>query len=423
MSRRRDQLAVAALLAGLAVLAAGLWRVWAVRFAAGGQHPAYSTLSAAPTGSRAVYDAFARLGRPEVSRNVLPLGRFDGRAGTTLVLAGAGESALGPDTAENFERFETMMRDGLRVVIALNPRSIADAAVSNDAVANPWRDSMGLVPPGGRGGEGADPGTVAALVSAGERWGFQFEPAVNPQRAPREGYEVRPLEGGPPEAPRWFSVWRWAGLGPDWTTLAAVDGRPVIIRRPFGEGSLTLLSDTVFLSNEALWRAPKPGFLVWLLAPEPRLVFDETLHGTLSSPGVMHLARQYRLLGFLAGAAVLLALFVWRAGTSLVPVHPSVAEAADQPLAGAEGLSGFANLLRQTIPPRQLLRACFTEWARSPFVRRRVDTRTVTAVRDLVVEAEAAPRAAPVAAFRSVAALLATARRGGAAGPPEAPSR
>jgi hypothetical protein len=420
---------LAAALAGLAVLAVGLWRVFQVRLAAGGEHPAYSTLNAAPTGARAVFDSFARLGRPEVARNVLPLSRFKGRAGNTLVLAGAGEVVFGPDTVENFELFESMMRDGLRVVIAFNPRSVPDSMVSNTAVANPWRDSFGQ-PPGGKAGPGSggpggaeDDEQEPSLVSAGERWGFQFEPKVNPERAPRDGYEVQPLEGGPPEAPRWFSVWRWAGLGPDWKPLAAVEGRPVIVRRAFGQGSLTLLSDTVFLSNEALWRAPKPGFLVWLLAAEPRLVFDETLHGTLSSPGVMHLVRQYKLLGFLAGAAALLALFVWRAGTSLVPVHPSVAEAADRPLTGAEGMSGFSNLLRQTIPPRQLLRTCFTEWARSPFVRRRVEARTVTAVRDLVAAAETTPRTSPVTTFRSVAALLAAARRGGAAGPPEAPGQ
>lgn len=408
------------------MLAGGLWRVFADRWAAGEEHPGYSTLNAGPTGARAVFEALARLKRPEVSRNVLPLSRFKGGEGTTLVLAGAGEAVFGPDTVENFELFEAMMRDGLRVVIALDPRTIYESEVSDVAVANPWKDSLGQPLPGrpGTGSSGGEDGDgPSSLVSAGERWGFQFEPAVNPGRAPRDGYQVQPLEGGPPETPRWFSVWRWAGLGPDWTPLAAVDGRPVVVRRAFGRGSLTLLSDAVFLSNEALWRAPRPGFLVWLLASEPRLVFDETLHGTLSSPGVMNLVRQYRLLGFLAGAAALLALFVWRAGTSLVPVHPSVAEAAARPLAGAEGLSGFSNLLRHTIPPRQLLRTCFTEWARSPFVRRRVAAGTVTAVRDLVAAAENSPRSSPVATFRSVAALLAAARRGGPVHPPEASGR
>lgn len=415
MSQRRNFVAVLTAAVVLAGFAVGVWRLFAVRFAAGDVHPPYSTLNAGPTGARAVYDSLERLGRPEVARHVLPLARFEERAGTTLVLAGAGAAVFGDDTVENFERFESLMRDGLQVVVALNPRAVPEDALSMDPVANPWQSDFEW-PPRGKGGTGgrAKKGeeNEVAMVSAGERWGFQFEPAINPQRAPKDGFEVVPAEAGPPAAPRWFSVWRWAGINADWKRLALVDGRPVIIRRDFGRGSLTLLSDTVFLSNEALWRAPEPGFLLWLLAREPRLVFDESLHGTISSPGVMYLMRRYRLLGFLAGAAVLLALFAWRASTSLVPVHESVLEAPDRHLIGAEGTSGFSNLLRQTIPPRDVLRTSFTEWAKSPFVRRRVTAAAVVKVRDLVAAAEADSHATPAATSRAIALLLASARRG-----------
>ena len=79
-----------------------------------------------------------------------------------------------------------------------------------------------------------------------------------------------------------------------------MDDEPVIMRRSFGAGSLTLATDCTFLSNEALWRAPEPAFLLWFLGRQPRTVFDETLHGTQSDPGIMHLLRRYRLLGFFA---------------------------------------------------------------------------------------------------------------------------
>jgi hypothetical protein len=400
-------------LAGVVVLAAGVWRVWAGNRAAGRQYPAYSTLNAGPLGARAVGEALGRLEGMEVGRNLLPLRVFRGDEGTTLVLAGAGEAVFGPDTDDFLEPLEAMMRDGVRVVVALNPRAIPVDGVTDQAVVDPWRAAPGLFPPGKRGVPGGSEALATdRRVSAGERWGFQFQSVVHPGRAPAEGYAVEVRDGGPPEVPRWFSVWRWAGLDPSWTELATVDGRPVVVRRAFGRGSLTLLSDTVFLSNEALWRAPAPGFLLWLLASGPRLVFDETRHGTVSSPGVMHLVRRYRLSGFLLGAGVLLALFIWRAGTSLMPVQPGVAEAPGAPLAGAEGLSGFSNLLRQTIPPRRLLGTCVDEWERSPFVRRRVDARTIAAVRDLVAAAGRNPRAAPVAVYREVAGLLGGMRAG-----------
>lgn len=418
MSRSRNFLLGLATAALLAVFALGLGRLLSVRFAAGGVYPAYSTLNAGPLGARAVLDSFARLGRPETDRNFLPLARFKEREGTTLVLAGAGEGFFGEDTEETFDFFESCMNDGLRVVAALNPRAVPGDALSKDPVANPWK--AGRLPrpvptsrSGGRGGS-----SEVDEVAAGKRWGFQFELAINPDRAPKEGEEVVPAPGGPAAAPRWFSAWRWAELGPEWEVLAAAGDRPVIIRRAFGKGSLTLLSDTVFLSNEALWRAPEPSFLLWLLGGGRRLVFDETLHGTVSDPGVMHLMRRYRLLGFFAGAAVLLALFVWRAGTSLVPVHESVAEARDRPLAGAEGASGFSSLLRQTIPPKQLLRACFTEWAKSPFVRRRVAAAAVATVRDAVVAAEREKRPDPAATYRAITSFLSASPGGSAAAAP-----
>jgi hypothetical protein len=412
VTRSRNPAAVLAAAAVLAVFVFGLWRLFAVRFAAGTVHPAYSTLHAGPTGARAVFEAFGRLGRPETMRNFLPLSRFRDPVGTTLVFAGAGAGVLGEGTEASFELLEALMSDGLQVVVALDGRAVPSSQRSRDPVANPWSGARGASPGGapGRGGRGE--GEV--VVAAGERWGFQFELSLPPDRAPPQGAEVVAVAGGPPSPPRWFSVWRWASLGPEWRTLASVDGRPVIVRRPFGRGSLTLLSDTVFLSNEALWRAPAPDFLAWLLGGAPRLVFDETMHGTVSDPGVMHLVRRYRLLGFFAGAGVLLALFVWRAGTSLVPVHPSVAGRPEQPLTGAEGGAGFSNLLRQTVPPAHLLRACFTEWAKNPLVRRRVPEATVAVVRDLVAAAERDRHARPAAVCRAIAGHLAAARKPGA---------
>lgn len=405
---------MAAALGVLVVFAAGLWRIFAERFGSGEMYPAYSTLNTGPMGARALFDAFVRIGKPMVERNMLPLERFQKRTDTTLVLAGAGSGFFGADVLAHAELFESLFGDGLHVVVTLDSGSIPWSAWSKEPVADPWGHGLGPLTnpplPGRRSLSAVDPDEER--VSAGERWGFRFEPAINPDRAPKEGWEVRALVNGPMESPRWFSVWRWADLTPDWKVLAFVEGKPVIVRRHFGPGSLTLVSDSTFLSNEALWRAPKPAFLLWLLAREPRLVFDETFHGSVSSPGIMHLARRYRLLGFFAGAAVVLALYAWRAGTTLVPPHESVAQADDRPLAAAVGASGFSNLLRQSVPPPNLLRHCFTEWARSPFVRRRVDDPTVAAVRDLIDQAGTHRRLSPEARYRAVVNLLAAARRG-----------
>ena len=409
-ARNTRLLATAAATLGLAALGFGLFRIFGDRFALGGEHAAYSTFSSEPDGARAVHDAMARTGRIEVSRNLMPLRSLSGDPGTTMVFAGAGAAAFGPDTEENFERFESMMRAGVRVVMAVDAASIPSHLVSGAKATNPWarpgdeaaRDWLASA---GRAGD-------VPRVTAGERWGVRFEAVANPDRLPADGYEVVAAAGGPPAAPRWMSVWRWADPVPGWRTLASAGGKPVIVERAFGEGSLMLLSDSSYLANESLSRAPDPTFLAWLLARDPRLVFDETLHGSLRSPGVMSLVRRYNLLGFLAGALVLLVLFVWRSGTSLVPIHDSLAEARHQPLRGGSGAEGLAGLLRQAVPPRKLLRAGFIEWAKSPFVRRRVPSATVEAVRDVVQSYERDPRGSPVAAWRRIADTLVRSRSG-----------
>lgn len=408
VDRRKWALAAAAL--GLVGLGVGMVRLFSERFSLGDAHPAYSTFSAEPDGARAVYEAMGRTGRFEVSRNILPLDTISGGAGVTLVFAGAGGAAFGPDTPENFEAFEAVMQSGVRVVMAVDAASIPSHLVSGAKSTNPWAPS-GDASVRGWPVPAVGPDEVP-LVAAGERWGFQFEAVANPDRLPAAGYEGVAEAGGPPSLPRWKSVWRWVDLGPEWRSLASAAGKPVIIERAFGDGSLVLLSDSTFLSNQSLRRSPEPAFLAWLLGRDPRLVFDETLHGTTGSPGVMALVRRYNLQGFLAGAAVLLALCFWRSGTCRVPVHDSLAEGRDCPLTGASGAEGLAGLLRQSVSPKDVLRVSFIEWAKSPFVRRRVPPTTVEAVRSIVQAAESDPRASPVIAWKSVAETVAHARRG-----------
>jgi hypothetical protein len=384
----------------------GLRRLFALRFETGDLYADYSTLNTGPRGTRALYQSLGDLGTPAVERNFLPLLRFKGRAGTTLLFVGAGRAFFGDDTEENFETFESFLREGLHVVVALNPRSIPSFVAGDDPTTDPWRDF-----PGRKSIVESDP-DEDNMANAGERWGFSFQRAVIAAKEPKDGFEVESASSpnAPPRLPRWFSPWRWAQFGSEWKTLATVAGQPVLMRRAFGQGSLTMATDATFLSNEALWRAPEPGFLLWFLGSQPHLVFDETLHGTQSDPGIMHLLRRYRLLGFFGSVGVLLALFVWRASSSLMPAHESIASVQAGPIIGAEGATGFTNLLRQSIPLKSLLRTCFNEWARSPFVRRRYSGETVAAVRDAVVAGESAGRKHCLENYRAICRLLTRSR-------------
>ena len=79
----------------------------------------------------------------------------------------------------------------------------------------------------------------------------------------------------------------------------------------------------------------------------------------------MTLARRYRLQGALATLALLVALFVWRNLVSLVPVRGSSGKggpAGGDTVLGHSAGSGYLNLLRRSVRPRDLPAVCLTQW-------------------------------------------------------------
>src|ERR1041385_90130 len=62
---------------------------------------------------------------------------------------------------------------------------------------------------------------------------------------------------------------------------------------------------------------------------------------------------KYRLHGVAAGLVLLAGLFIWKNAFSLVPAHAS--EQRREYIAGKDAATGFVNLLRRSIHPRDLL--------------------------------------------------------------------
>ena len=119
----------------------------------------------------------------------------------------------------------------------------------------------------------------------------------------------------------------------------------MIVARPFGVrgGELILCGDSYFLSNEALRAEPHPPLLAALVGPARRVVFDESHLGISEHPGVVTLARRYRLQGALGALGLLAALFVWRNVVSLVPPSPGATDGDVSAAAvlGRDGATGF----------------------------------------------------------------------------------
>lgn len=156
----------------------------------------------------------------------------------------------------------------------------------------------------------------------------------------------------------------------EWAIVFEADGVPTIARRPWGEGFLTVLSDTYVLSNEALLEEPSPEFVRWLLMGRREVWFDETHLGVRSQASLVALMRRYRLLPLYISLILIGLLIVWRFSASLLPKSNQIPEAeafADprRSTAGAVATGGISGLLRRHVPAKDLLPICAERWQRS----------------------------------------------------------
>jgi hypothetical protein len=124
-----------------------------------------------------------------------------------------------------------------------------------------------------------------------------------------------------------------------------------------------IVTDSYFLSNEAMLKDREPQLLSWLIGPNKEVMFDEAHFGITESPGVATLIRRYRLTGLIAGLLVVAGLYVWKNSTSLVPKPSEVAK--ESLVEGRDSAAGFINLLRRSIAADEILAACFAEWRKS----------------------------------------------------------
>jgi len=323
--RRRWLVVLAA--AGLVVFTAGLVRLMLLRFEAGDVYPPYSSLRTDPLGTKALYQALDELPGVRASRNHVPLRRLpeDG-AGKALLLLGRAEGEPRPEEQafmfsdpEVDQRLRAFAESGGRVVIA---------------------------------------GPVEMLVA----FGANQVPDTEDKRP--DGNAVReanvPAEGRLP----WHTHAYVAATDPDWRTIYAFNGQPVVMERSVGHGSVVALSEAYVLSNEALRRDRAPKLLAWLVGPADEVIFDEAHLGVAEQTNIAALARRHGLDGVFAALLLLAALFLWKSATSFLPKDAALRARLSGASVSGRGLgAGLHNLLRKSVPPSKLLDTCVQQWA------------------------------------------------------------
>ena len=371
----KKYLPIIGLLFVAAVLIGGLTQLFEQRFEEGDVYPPYSSLRADPLGTMAFYESLAKLPEVEVRRDFSTSNRMPEEPGTVylhMATTGYQWRWLPTDVFQEINRF---VERGGRLVITYLPATDAPRYYEEDdeesvTDTNSWKS---FPPPEQKKKPHKHPFDKSPqarlrkemLKSAQEEWGFH----ESYRELTQDGEKFLPAQvvcragGDLPATLAWHSGLIFTNCAPEWHTIYARGTNPVVMERQFGRGTVVLASDSYFVSNEAMFKDRHAELLVWLVGSGRHLVFDEAHLGIAETPGVASLMRKYRLHGLAAGLLLLAGLFIWKNSTSLVPPPPVEPEADYVP--GKNAATGFVNLLRRSIPPRELFAVCFAEWKKT----------------------------------------------------------
>ena len=211
----------------------------------------------------------------------------------------------------------------------------------------------------------------------------------------------------------WKSALYFARVESDWDVLYNAKDKPVVIRRPLGQGQILIATDTYFLSNEGLRNDRRPNLLSLVAGPSGTLLFDEVHLGTRQEDGVVALAEKFRLQGYILGMACVFGLLIWRNSVPLVPPHQVIRSAQAGSVSGKDSRSGLINLLRRNVPASEILKVSFAEWKRGvPPGQTHMKTK-VTAMESILAARATAKSDEIVATYHELSALNSPSRNKG----------
>ncbi|MBW1988382.1 MAG: hypothetical protein JRI97_02435 [Deltaproteobacteria bacterium] len=331
----------------LALFLAGLSWWWTLRRGTGMED--YSSFRADPKGARVLYEALDAMGVDVArSRKRVPPDAPD----ATILCLGFSPFRFAEDETAAQALAGSAARGG-RVVVAFGPRFWLPGCTETEADAErPEGESPEEEPcpaePAKSGAKAPGAGKEATLSRGFARvWGAEVVTAGTSTNAVRAELVPGRWSRGMPAHLSLHTPLRLS-LGPGWQAVYAADGEPVAAQRPFGKGTLVLLADSFWLSNEALSVERRPAFLAWVLGNPGRVVFEEAHLGAAEGRGVMLLVRKYRLEVLLAGLAFAAALLVWRLAVPLVPPR-------EPPPEPETARDGYKSLLERRLPPEKAL--------------------------------------------------------------------
>ena len=425
----------------------GVVKLFVLRFEAGDVYPAYSSLRSDPLGSRAFYRSLENINAASVSRNYLRLQNLKFKERTAFFYVGITAIDSESVSSEWLNVFERLTDTGGRLLLTFLPVEKKPAdwrmskcyapdekakdkekaqqndghkdsenlseqhAAENASNSSDNGDNKSQPAPGSQ-----IPDNSGNCVSLKEQWGLTLAFADKPaDTAVNRSDDLSQIHfKGLPDSISWHTALYFDELEDHWRVIYAADGRPVIIERPYGKGSLVLAADSFFLSNEALRSERHPELLAWMIGESAYVVFDETHFGIFKHPGVLRLIKNHRFHWFIFGVAILALLFIWKNSVYFVPpTKSSRSQQSKDFVSDRESTQGLISLLRRNIPKRQLLQTCVREWERSiqPEKRSRNDKLKQIKSALQMIETQSPKSIDPVRGYRRIIKIISKERR------------
>jgi hypothetical protein len=401
------------LLGCAAVFAFGIVQLFQLRFEVGDVYPAYSSLRSDPLGTMALYESLGRVPGVSARRDFSASDRLPEEPRTVYLHLAALRYEWGWMPKDSFHEIERFLARGGRLVITFFPQTDSyefrhyDEDETNSATSAQPKDEK-MTPD--KHVKKKKKNEEDRGIQVDERWGFHtdFQKLAQAGDVYEPARVVNKTDLPLPRALDWHSGIVFTNLDSAWRVIYTRGTNAVLIERQFGKGSVVAATDSYFVSNEAMTRDRHADLLAWLVGANWKVVFDEAHFGIVETSGVAALMRKYRLHGLAVGLILLAGLFIWKNSLSLVP--PQADQEQQACVAGKDAASGFVNLLRRSIAPRDLLSICFAEWKKSAaFAARHPDDRAQQAESVLTAENSRPPKDRhPVETYKKICSILGT---------------
>jgi Domain of unknown function (DUF4350) len=354
------------LLGCAAVFVFGLVRLFELRFEAGDVYPPYSSLRSDPLGVMAFYESLGKVPGISVRRDFSTENLLPGKTHTVYLQFGAYPSDWRWVPADLSHELDDFLARGNRLVVTFFPQTSRDEFLGFDnGETNFVKSARGKKMTRDKSKEKEETDDEDQGVDMADRWGFatHFIKLAQAGNIYKPVRVVNKTDLRLPRALDWHSGLVFTDLDSSWRVIYARGTNAVLIERQFGQGSVVMATDSYFVSNEAMERDRQVDLLGWLIGPNQNVVFDESHFGIANKTDIAMLMRKYRLQGLAAGLVLLAGLFIWKNASTLVPPHAEP-ERQDY-IAGKDSAAGFVNLLRRSLPPRDVLSTCFDEWEKT----------------------------------------------------------